>query len=113
MRLADIKVPAVYRLTHERHLDCDGRFGIPLFETSAQDRKGLRQLVVEENLNLAFVHCDVTFAAHDIESEEKLRQTTNRFTFGLRKVNDSWLITHEHSSLPINMETGKGIFNLK
>lgn len=70
-------------------------------------------LVVEENLNLAFVHCAVTFAAHDIESGEKLRQMTNRFTFGLRKENDSWLITHEHSSLPINMGTGKGLFNLR
>ncbi|WP_409300112.1 YybH family protein [Peribacillus sp. SCS-155] len=68
-------------------------------------------LVVTENLNLAFVHCAVTFAAHDIESGEKLRQTKNRFTFGLKKEDDFWLITHEHSSLPINMETGKGIFN--
>jgi ketosteroid isomerase-like protein len=69
-------------------------------------------LVVEENSNLAFVHCAVTFAAHN-ESGEKLRQMTNRFTFGLRKENESWAITHEHSSLPISMETGKGIFNLK
>jgi ketosteroid isomerase-like protein len=70
-------------------------------------------VVVEENLNLAFVHCAVTFAAHDIESGEKLRQMTNRFTFCFRKENDSWLITHEHSSLPINMKTGKGLFNLR
>ncbi|MFC5405389.1 YybH family protein [Cohnella soli] len=69
-------------------------------------------LVVEENSNLAFVRCTVRFAAYN-KSGEKLRQMTNRFTFGLRKQNDSWLITHEHSSLPINMETGKGIFNLK
>jgi ketosteroid isomerase-like protein len=69
-------------------------------------------LVVEENSNLAFVHCAVTFTAHN-ESGEKLRQMTNRFTFGLRKENESWAITHEHSSLPISMETGKGIFNLK
>jgi ketosteroid isomerase-like protein len=69
-------------------------------------------LVVEENSNLAFVHCAVTFTAHN-ESGEKLRQMTNRFTFGLRKENESWTITHEHSSLPISMETGKGIFNLK
>jgi ketosteroid isomerase-like protein len=66
-------------------------------------------LVVEENSNLAFVHCAVTFT----ESGEKLRQMTNRFTFCLRKENESWTITHVHSSLPISMETGKGIFNLK
>ncbi|ASK62242.1 DUF4440 domain-containing protein [Virgibacillus phasianinus] len=66
-------------------------------------------LVIEENANLAFVHCNVTYAAHN-ESGEKLRQMRNRFTFGLKKENDSWNIIHEHSSLPINMETGKGIF---
>jgi len=69
-------------------------------------------LVIEENSNLAFVHGAVTFAVHN-ESGEKLRQMINRFTFGLRKENGSWSITHEHSSLPINMETGKGIFNLR
>ena len=70
-------------------------------------------LVVEENSCIAFVHCAVTFAAHLEESGEKLRQMTNRFTYGLKKVNEAWVIVHEHSSLPINMETGKGILNLK
>lgn len=69
-------------------------------------------LVIEENSDLAFIHCAVTFAAHN-ESGEKLRQMTNRFTFGLRKENESWTISHSHSSLPISIETGKGIFNLK
>ncbi|ART75121.1 hypothetical protein B4U37_03255 [Sutcliffiella horikoshii] len=67
-------------------------------------------VTIEENSNLAFVHCAVTFAAYSGKSEEKLRQITNRFTFGLKKVNESWMITHEHSSLPIDMETGKGMF---
>jgi ketosteroid isomerase-like protein len=70
-------------------------------------------LVVEENSYLAFVHCAVTFAAHQEKTGKKLRQTTNRFTYGIKIVNESWVIAHEHSSLPINMETGKGIFNLK
>ncbi len=70
-------------------------------------------VVIEENVDLAFVHCSVNFTAKNVESGEKLRQLTNRFTFGLRKVNGSWMITHEHSSLPINKDTGKGIFNLK
>ena len=67
---------------------------------------------VEKDSNLAFVHCTVTFTAYN-ESGKKLRHMTNRFTFGLKKENESWTITHEHSSLPISMETGKGIFNLK
>lgn len=70
-------------------------------------------LTIEENNNVAFVHCAVTFAGYNEKSGEKLRQMTNRFTFGLKKLNDSWLITHEHSSLPIDMQTGKGLFNLK
>ncbi|MGG1575723.1 YybH family protein [Fictibacillus sp. NRS-1165] len=75
-------------------------------------RTDFADLVIEENSDLAFIHCAVTFAAHN-ESGEKLRQMTNRFTFGLRKENESWAISHSHSSLPISMETGKGIFNLK
>lgn len=70
-------------------------------------------LVVEENSFLAFVHGAVTFAAYQEDSGEKLRQMTNRFTYGLKKVNEAWVIAHEHSSLPINMETGKGMFDLK
>ncbi|MCG3088356.1 YybH family protein [Sporosarcina cyprini] len=70
-------------------------------------------VVIEENSNLAFVHCAVTFAAYQEDSGEKLRQMTNRFTFGLRKENDTWAIAHEHSSLPIDLETGKGLFNSK
>lgn len=67
-------------------------------------------VVINEGTSLAFVHCAVTFAAHSKETGKKLRQITNRFTFGLIKQRDSWVITHEHSSLPINHETGKGIF---
>jgi uncharacterized protein (TIGR02246 family) len=69
-------------------------------------------VAVEENSDLAFVRCVVTFAAYN-ELGQKLRQIANRFTFGLRKEEGSWLIRHQHSSLPINMETGKGIFNLR
>ncbi|WP_053367979.1 nuclear transport factor 2 family protein [Bacillus sp. FJAT-27245] len=70
-------------------------------------------LVVEENINLAYIHCAVTFEAHNEESGEKLRQITNRFTYSCKKENDFWAITHEHSSIPINGETGEGIFNVK
>ncbi|KZE69156.1 hypothetical protein AWM68_02500 [Fictibacillus phosphorivorans] len=70
-------------------------------------------LRIEEETNVAFVYCAVTFAAYKGDSGEKLRQITNRFTFGLKKVNESWFITHEHSSLPIDMQTGKGMFELK
>lgn len=70
-------------------------------------------VVIEESSSLAFVHCAVTYTGHQESSGEKLRQMINRFTFGLKKMDGSWLITHEHSSLPINPETGKGIFDSK
>lgn len=69
-------------------------------------------LVVVENSNLAFAYCNVTYTEYSASGEE-IRHISNRFTFGLRKENESWNIIHEHSSLPINMETGKGLFNLK
>ncbi len=84
-----------------------------LKEESVLLKVDFNDLVITDNMNIAFVHCAVTFAAHNEETGEKLRQMTNRFTFGLSKENESWTITHEHSSLPIDMETGKGIFNLK
>ena len=68
-------------------------------------------LTIEENTNVAFVHCAVSYVAYSQKNGEKLRQMTNRFTFGLKNVNESWLIVHEHSSLPIDMQTGKGMFN--
>ncbi|RDI36435.1 YybH family protein [Falsibacillus pallidus] len=68
--------------------------------------------VIEESGELAFIHSNVTFAAHNA-ADEKLRQMTNRFTFGLKRADGEWKVTHEHSSLPISMETGKGMFNLK
>ncbi|TGB00766.1 YybH family protein [Halobacillus salinus] len=73
----------------------------------------LNDLVVEEGDDTAFAHCAVTYAAHKNETEEKLRQMSNRFTFCMKKVDGSWMITHEHSSLPINTENGKGMFHLR
>ncbi|GGE51520.1 ketosteroid isomerase [Pullulanibacillus camelliae] len=69
-------------------------------------------VVIEEAPNLAFAHCNLLYAAYN-PSGEKLRHITNRFTFCLRKEKHAWYITHEHSSLPIDMETGKGLFRLK
>ncbi|MDP4083126.1 MAG: nuclear transport factor 2 family protein [Bacillota bacterium] len=83
-----------------------------LKEEGVQLKVELNDLVIEENAGLAFIHSNVSFIAYN-GSGEKLRQMTNRFTFGLKKQNNSWKIIHQHSSLPINMETGKGIFNLK
>jgi len=68
---------------------------------------------IEEGKSVAFAKCAITFSAYTQSSSEKLRQITNRFTFGLCKMNESWQIVHEHSSLPIDSATGKGMFHLK
>jgi ketosteroid isomerase-like protein len=83
-----------------------------LKEDGVQLKVELNDLVVEENAGLAFINSNVSFIAYN-GSGEKLRQITNRFTFGLKKENNSWKIIHQHSSLPISMETGKGIFTFK
>jgi len=83
-----------------------------LKEEGVQTKVELNDLVIEENAELALVYSNVTYVALN-EFGIELRQITNRFTFGLRKENGSWNIIHEHSSLPISMETGKGIFNLR
>ncbi|MBS1532053.1 MAG: nuclear transport factor 2 family protein [Bacteroidetes bacterium] len=36
-----------------------------------------------------------------------------RMTFGFRKLNGKWLITHEHVSVPVNLKTGKAVLDLK
>ncbi|SDG73390.1 conserved hypothetical protein [Planococcus glaciei] len=57
----------------------------------------------------AHVHCIISFAALD-QSGKQLRKTKNRFTFVLEKVDGSWRIVHEHSSVPVHMEDGRAIF---
>ena len=62
-----------------------------------------------ENAELAHVQGSMSFAAVDAEGQE-LKKMVNRFTFLLEKVDGSWHITHEHSSLPISTEDDKAIF---
>jgi len=37
----------------------------------------------------------------------------SRWTTCFRKIDGRWLITHEHVSVPIDMESGKGLMDLK
>ncbi|HWV22609.1 MAG TPA: nuclear transport factor 2 family protein [Thermomicrobiales bacterium] len=56
--------------------------------------------------DVAFAHAAVTFAG-ETAGGERLREMTNRFTFGLCREDDGWKIVHQHSSLPIDMATMK------
>ncbi|WP_426300379.1 nuclear transport factor 2 family protein [Arthrobacter sp. R-11] len=59
--------------------------------------------------DVAFGHAAVTFAAVS-GSGERLRAMTNRFSVGLGLRDGAWKVVHEHSSLPIDLGSGKGIF---
>jgi ketosteroid isomerase-like protein len=59
--------------------------------------------------NVAFGSAAVTFSGISADGT-RLRSMTNRITMGLEKKAGVWKIAHEHSSLPIDMATGKGIF---
>lgn len=59
--------------------------------------------------DLAFGHAAVTFAAVSA-SGERLRAMTNRFSVGLALRDGAWKVVHEHTSLPIDLGSGKGIF---
>lgn len=60
--------------------------------------------------DIAFGHAAVTFAGVSAQGE-RLRSMTNRLTLNLVKKEGLWKIVHEHSSLPIDMESGKAIFS--
>lgn len=84
-----------------------------LHEDDALLQVDMQDVVIEEGQDVAFSHCAVSFTGIKRDSGEHMHQMVNRFTFGLKKVNNSWLITHEHSSLPIDLGTGKGMFDLR
>lgn len=108
--------------------DCWGRWelqGLPAWRESVTEWfAGIREdnnivkvtfddVVITEEASVAFVYCAVTFTGYEEAGSEPLRQMTNRFTFGLKKSEESWQIAHEHSSLPIDLEAGNALFDSK
>lgn len=59
--------------------------------------------------DVAFGHAAVTFTGIN-GAGERLRSMTNRFTVGLEKQYGNWSIVHEHTSLPVDFETGQALF---
>ena len=61
--------------------------------------------------DVAILHAFLTFTGLSAEGEE-LRSLNNRLTWGLRKTaGGTWKVVHEHTSAPVEPETGK--VNLK
>jgi len=55
---------------------------------------------------LAFSHCIQHFTCTDAKGNKM--DLTMRTTDGYRKIKGKWLIVHEHVSVPVDLETGKG-----
>ncbi len=58
---------------------------------------------------LAVAHAFVSYTAIDPDGA-KLRSLNNRLTVALKPAGGVWKIVHEHTSAPVDSETGKVIF---
>jgi len=69
------------------------------------DRLEIQELSIVTDGKLAYSHCvePVTVTAKDGSKFS----ITLRITDGLRKIHGKWLITQEHVSVPVDLETGK------
>jgi uncharacterized protein (TIGR02246 family) len=89
---------------HEMVTQWFGSLGDERVEVEFTD---VRSVVGDE---LAFGHAAVTFTAISSEGN-RLRAMTNRLSVGLEKRGGVWKIVHEHTSLPIDMESGTALFS--
>lgn len=72
---------------------------------------GFSETVVLDADQTAAVHTQVSYMGMSLAGEE-LRSMTNRLTWVLKRQDDSgWKIIHEHSSAPLDFETGKVVLN--
>jgi uncharacterized protein (TIGR02246 family) len=103
----DIVPPLQYAGAEEYRKDwetmlamCDGPLG---YET--------RDMKIVAGEDTAFCHClnHVTGKMTD----GKAFDNWMRVTVGYQKIDGKWLVVHEHVSAPIDMESGKGLFDLK
>ncbi|HEV7206355.1 MAG TPA: SgcJ/EcaC family oxidoreductase [Jatrophihabitans sp.] len=99
-RSFDLRPPLQYRSSREQRADdlrawYGGFAGPALFE--------VRELTVEAFGDVAFAHglARLTATPHGSPGPFSLWY---RMTLGLRRVDGSWLITHEHKSTPFYME---------
>ena len=68
-----------------------------------------RDLAVEVSDNLAVCHALNHFKMANGESVDMWM----RWTSAMKKIDGKWLVIHEHTSVPSEMETGKALVDLK
>jgi len=60
--------------------------------------------------DVAFAHAAVRYAEVTADGEQ-VDSMMNRITVTLEKRDGEWKITHEHTSMPLDMQSAKGIFD--
>ena len=70
-----------------------------------------RDMRVLSGGDVAFVHALERFTGKLKNGQQS--DLWLRYTGGLRKVNGTWLIVHDHVSVPADFESGKAAFDLK
>ena len=71
----------------------------------------MQQLEIIADDEVAFSHCLMRTYGTSINGEQQ--DMWYRTTNGFEKMNGKWMIIHEHSSEPIDLQTGIALFNLK
>ncbi|UVE17680.1 nuclear transport factor 2 family protein [Pseudomonas sp. LS44] len=75
--------------------------GLPTYAVSEQNISISGELAIAHYLG----HCGGT------DAEGNCQGGWSRVTQGFRKLNDRWLIFHEHFSFPVDIESGKALFD--
>lgn len=70
----------------------------------------MRDLSVDIGQNVAICHALLNMK---LTASGENHDTWMRWTAGLHKVNGRWLITHEHTSVPADMQTGRAMMDLR
>jgi ketosteroid isomerase-like protein len=71
----------------------------------------IRDLHITTGENVAFSYCFLRLSATMVNGNKI--DYWERLTCCFQKINDKWLIVHEHVSLPADLKTGKAVMNLK
>lgn len=71
----------------------------------------MRDLVIEAGTETGFSHCLSHYVGKG--DGDKDIDMWMRSTVCYRKIDGRWLVVHEHVSVPIDMESNKGMFDLK
>jgi len=71
----------------------------------------IESLKIKADERVAFSHSFLRLRAI-ITNGQKIDRW-ERLTFCFQKIDDKWLIVHEHVSLPVDLKTGKAVIDLK